>query len=708
MGNQMNRQSASSLSTGLGRAVAAALALSALAAAAPSGAVDFSSGSFSGSWDTTVSIGEAWRVKKQNPDLIGIADGGAGYSPNGDNGDANYRVGQPFSQVLKLTTELSLKFANYGAFARGALLYDDQVMDGRTERTPISKAAKDVAGSYTRLLDAFVFGKWELGAGHPLELRVGKQVLSWGESTFIQGGLTAVNAIDLAALRAPGAEVKEGFLPQDMFHVTVGLAEHLNLEAFYMLEWRPTILEPSGTYYSTNNYITAGGSQVFLGFGQLSNQGTDFSQLGGPLIANFQGVGRAPDVTPNKTGQFGAALRYFAQDLGSGTEFGLYFLKYASRIPLVSGRAGTATGIGNAAAAATAVAATAQALAAGLTPAAAIATGTGAGLQAAGAYHGNIAASTLQSYATIGANTYLGGGNVAAQANALATHEFGETAGYFAEYPDQLKSIGLSFNTQLGTSGIAMQGELVYRKDTPLQYDAVELLFASLTPLEQALFPLSAPAGATFPGACLPAPYSTLSRCGQLGVYAPGQVVTGWGRYDVWQFQTTFTKAFPPMLGAQQVSLVTELGVTDVPNLPSKTSGGPNGQGLRFNAPGTDVSGNPILAGQFGQPTTIPPMDRFASSVSWGYRVAARFDYPSLVGSWNVTPRITWQHDVSGTTPGPGGNFVEGRHALGVGVTASLQSRWELDLSYTTYGGAGQFNQLIDRDYVAAVVKLSF
>ena len=34
-----------------------------------------------------------------------------------------------------------------------------------TERTPISEAGKDLAGSYLRLLDAFVYGRWDLG-GH--------------------------------------------------------------------------------------------------------------------------------------------------------------------------------------------------------------------------------------------------------------------------------------------------------------------------------------------------------------------------------------------------------------------------------------------------------------------------------------------------------------------------------------------------------------
>ena len=41
----------------------------------------------------------------------------------------------------------------------------------------------------------------------------------------------------------------------------------------------------------------------------------------------------------------------------------------------------------------------------------------------------------------------------------------------------------MSFNTQLGTSGWALQGELSHRMDAPLQIDDAELFFATLTPL---------------------------------------------------------------------------------------------------------------------------------------------------------------------------------------------------------------------------------
>ena len=414
-----------------------------------------------------------------------------------------------------------------------------------------------------------------------------------------------------------------------------------------------------------------------------------------------------PRLDPKKSGQGGLAFRWFLPNLGSGTELGFYFQKYASRLPLVSSRAGTQAGIANAAGAATSVEAAVQALVGGATPAGAINVGTAAGLQAATAGGGNISAATLASYATIGVNTYRAGGtsaNIAYSANALAQHEYAETSQYFIEYPDDLQTIGASFNTQLGTSGVALQGELTYRHNQPLQYDDVELLFAALGPLEQALFPLSAP-GVPFPATCITA-IPTATRCGQLTNNGPGGVIQGWGRYDEWQFQMTATKAFAQVLGAQQLILLAEAGVTDIPNMPSKTTGGPNGQGIRFETPGTNVSGNAALAGlQFGE---VEPESRFPTAVSWGFVALGKLEYPNLVGPWNVSPRVVYSQDVSGTSPGPGGNFIEGRYSLQLGIGADLENRCQLDVSYTQFGGAGHYNLLTDRDFVAATVKFSF
>ncbi len=97
-------------------------------------------------------------------------------------------------------------------------------------------------------------------------------------------------------------------------------------------------------------------------------------------------------------------------------------------------------------------------------------------------------------------------------------------------------------------------------------------------------------------------------------------------------------------------------------------------------------------------PTRIP------GAIAW----RSALDYLSLIGPWNVSPRLVLSHDVSGTTPGPGGNFVEGRTGLTLGFNANLQATWELDVNYTQFDGASRWNDLNDRDFIAATVKYSF
>ncbi|MGH8203165.1 MAG: DUF1302 domain-containing protein, partial [Steroidobacteraceae bacterium] len=536
-------------------------------------AIDFAGGGWNGSFDTTVSFGQTWRSEARDPRLIGTADGGSGRSPNVDDGDLNYTKGR-VSSAYKMVAELSLdRGENFGVFVRGSLLYDDLVEDSETERTEISESGKNLAGSYVRLLDAFIYGRWDL-AGHELDIRAGRQVANWGESTFIPGINGAINHFDVAALRVPGAELREAYLPQEMLKLGVGITDNLSVEAIGLFDWDRTEPEPAGTYFSTNDFVPRGGEEVFLGFGAFSDQGTDFTSLGGPFIENFQAVPRGPTIEPSDSGQYGMALRWYLPDFAQGTELGFYFVNYHSKLPLISGRTGTQAGVANSLGTLTAAIATAQGLASGLPLDTAVAIAANAGAGAAAANGGDLSLQTAAGYATIAGNTVLAGGNITSQATALATHEYAQTARYFTEYPEDIRLFGVSFNSQLGTTGVALQGELSYRMDVPLQFDDVEVLFAALTPFEAAALGAQ---GVPIPATCTVP--TTLARCGQLGAFGPDQVVKGWDLFDVWQGQMTATKAFPPMLGASQLVAVLEAGLTHVDGMPKKQSGGPVGRG---------------------------------------------------------------------------------------------------------------------------------
>ena len=663
--------------------------------------MDFNWGDARVSWDTTFSYGQLWRVSKPDCNLIGTADGGCGRSPNIDDGDLNYDTGV-VSKAFKAVSELSLQMNNVGAFVRGSALYDVYNKGNNTERTPLSKSADDLVSEYFRLLDAFGYVRFNMGS-MPAELRLGRQVLSWGESTFIQGGLNAINHFDVSALRVPGSELKEAFLPQEMAVFNLQFNENVSTQLVYILHWNETKPEPAGTYFSTNDFAVPGGEKVVLGFGAFSDQGVDFSSLGGPFITDFQQVHRLDTRKPKNSGQGGINFKFFLPGFNNGTEFGVYFLNYHSRLPVISGVTGTQAGLGNAFGALNAAGAAAQALAAGLPLQAAIATGASVGVSRSQLAGGNLSATLAQQYATIGANTQLAGGDVTTQATNLAVNEYAKTAAYFTEYPEDIRMWGVSFNTQVQSTGTALQGEVAYRQNQPLQYDDVELLFAALGPFENGIGTLR---GTPLPASCLPGAGATLYRCNQLGAFGLNQEIRGWSEKPTWQGQFTATQTVANILGASQMVLVFEGAVDYIPGLEDKFSGGPVGRGLRYNGPGTSVSGNPELASRhFGE---IEPADRFPDATSWGYRLAGRLEYPNLIGAWNIVPRFSWSHDVKGTSPGPGGNFVEGRHGLTLGVSGNLRGTYELDVSWTEFGGAGRWNDLNDRDFVAASVKVSF
>jgi len=639
-------------------------AVAALLLAVPAGAVGFGGGDLTGTWDTTISWGVQYRLDDADPELIGLANGGRAFSVNGDDGNLNYGTGIA-SNVFKVTSEVEVDYKNVGFFVRGRAFYDFENEDGERLRTPLSEEALSRVGQRADVLDAFGWARFDLG-GRPTELRIGDQVLSWGESTFIQGGINIINPVDVSAIRVPGAELREALLPEGMVSLSIGTSANTSLEMFYLYDWGRTKIDPPGSYFSTSDFAGEGGTTVFLGFGDSGDLRT-FPFTDRP----FLGVPRADNVWARDDGQYGVALRIFVPGLND-TEFGLYFINYHSRLPTINGITGTLAGAlkgqGFGVAGGTALGALAQGAGREAAIGAGVAAGVGAGLSQTEA--GIVA--------TAAVDTALAGGDGVAVVAAFATDAYAQTARYFLAYPEDIKLYGLSFNTTLGKT--AWQGEISHRQDAPLQADDVELLFAALGPFN-----------------------AGLAAFNQLGNFSGqfGAVVPGTRNFDVSQVQTTLTKIFGPLAGADQGVLVWEGALTHVDGLPSKDE-------LRFEGPGTYVSGNPDLgpSAHAGKPIEGP--EHFADADSWGYRLAGRLDYLNAFGGFNVSPSFSWQHDVDGVSPGPGGNFLEGRKALTLGLGFDRQNTWQFDVSYTMYSGAGRYNLIGDRDFASATVKYSF
>jgi hypothetical protein len=684
-----------------GRLLATAIA-TALAAgfAAPASAVPFETDNWSGSLDTTVSYGALWRVESRDCRLIANANGGCGRSANIDDGNLNFDTGL-VSHAIKATSELELRFRDsWGLFTRATAFHDWAAAD--TLRTPIRGGLSRVEEG-AKFLDYFVFVPFSLG-NTPGEVRVGNQVISWGESTFIQGGVNLTNPVDVGQLRTPGAELKEALLPQGMVYFSLSPSDKFSMEAYYQYDWRKVVPDPVGSYFSTNDLAGPGATHAMLGFGRWSDLGTDWTPVGGTFDPDFVFIPRGENVEAKDSGQYGIALRYFADQIMGGMEFGLYYLRYHSRLPVVSGRTGTQAGFGNSAAVATAAQAAAIGLASGLAFDSAVTTATAQGMAAAANLGGDVDQARVRERATVAANTFLsqGSAGVAALANAFAQDELAQTSRYFLEYPENLDLFGISWSGYLFNTGIAWQGEVSYKPDSPLQVDDVELLFAALGPLDNLSFNPANP----YVCPTNPAARGNLSCFNQIGVFGLNSTIPGYVELDVWQAQTTFTYLSGPMLAADTGVLVVEVGMNYVPDLPDTETGGPNNRGLRLNGEGTSLSGNvPLSAAHFFE---LDPRSAFPHKTSWGYRMRGALVYNNLIGPWTVSPSVGWSHDVNGNSPGPGGNFIDGRKSLSLGIRGTLRNKYELELNYAEFGGAGIYNTGRDRDFISFTGKVSF
>ena len=211
--------------------LAASLVL-ALGVAPTARAFIFELGEAKGSFDTTISIGTLYRLNAPDRAYYGVANGGLQRSVNADDGDLNYHQGFD-SFLVKANHDLLIKYQSAGLFMRGFYFNDFVNSNGQRQRTPLSDEAQKVVGEGAELLDAYVYFNGNLGS-MPASFRVGRQVLSWGESTFIPNGVNSINPIDVAKLRTPGSELKEALLPVNMVSGSLGVTNNLTLEAFYL------------------------------------------------------------------------------------------------------------------------------------------------------------------------------------------------------------------------------------------------------------------------------------------------------------------------------------------------------------------------------------------------------------------------------------------------------------------------------------------
>src|SRR5882724_6595078 len=117
------------LRTGVASAVALACAQPALATN-----FDIADG-WTGSWNSSLSLGSSWRARKQDSRLYGQADGALVGRTDGtganavDEGELNYNKGDRYTTQLKLFSEIEVKKDDFGFLLRGKAWYDEALKD---------------------------------------------------------------------------------------------------------------------------------------------------------------------------------------------------------------------------------------------------------------------------------------------------------------------------------------------------------------------------------------------------------------------------------------------------------------------------------------------------------------------------------------------------------------------------------------------------
>ncbi len=313
-----------------------------LMTALPASALRFNLGPADVALESAASLGLAWRVEARDPDLIGRGNGGNAFSTNSDDGNLAFANGDTIASAMKLTTDFSASWGDFGVFLRGSYVYDPTLDDheffdvsdyGAGREAPQSERyfkldkVRGHIGHDGDLLDAYISWQGDVGS-QDVAIRVGKQHLSWGESIFIRNGLDSISAVNANRLRVPGFDLEEVFTPLSMVWASISLPWNMSLEGFYQLDWQQTEPDVAGSFHSSSDFVGIGATRANLGFGQ-ANENTP----GTSLI-------RAGDVEPDDGGQFGFALSLYLPEVND-TSLTFYGSNYHSRLPVFSGTSST-------------------------------------------------------------------------------------------------------------------------------------------------------------------------------------------------------------------------------------------------------------------------------------------------------------------------------------------------------------------------------
>ncbi|MGH8629790.1 MAG: DUF1302 domain-containing protein, partial [Burkholderiales bacterium] len=276
---------------------------------------------------------------------------GSFFGTNRDDGNLNYDKYDPVAGITRLASDLKVSWGDLLVRVSGRAFYDPVNVDfedthANTLYQPRhTDRSTDVERWYAQnveLLSAYAQYSFSIGERSGA-FSVGQQLVRWGES-----GLVAVNSVaeinppDVVVLHTPGFEIGELFRPVPLALLSMDLFEGVGVELVYQFGWVPVRPDAKGSFFSDIDVFgNENGDPLNISLGQFPEDPDNQNSFSGllSLISSSTATARLLPLDfgePSDGGQYGAKLSYYADWLNDGTELGLYYFNYHSRLPYLS------------------------------------------------------------------------------------------------------------------------------------------------------------------------------------------------------------------------------------------------------------------------------------------------------------------------------------------------------------------------------------
>ncbi len=202
-------------------------------------------------------------------------------SQNNDDGNLNYDDGDIIDATQKVFTEIDGSLADGTGLTLSFIANYNPVNDiSGANFVALTSDAKDELESDFTLLNAYLTTGFEAGNAGYVDVTLGRYVTSWGEATFIPVGANGLvtNALDLTALRAPGASIRDALLPTEQITFN-GSIDNVGFEVYYQFANDSVETDPKGSFFG-NDVVGVGGDRI-LASGGYQNE------LQGPVYCTY-------------------------------------------------------------------------------------------------------------------------------------------------------------------------------------------------------------------------------------------------------------------------------------------------------------------------------------------------------------------------------------------------------------------------------------